>query len=271
MKSKRKPKIGLALSGGGARGYAHIGVIKVLEKNNIPIDFIAGSSIGALIGALYSFFNNSKKLEETTLSYSWKEFFSLIDPSFKGGLIGGEKLEKFISKTIKNSTFKELKIPFVAIASDFKTGKPVELSKGKVALAVRASMSFPILFKPVSYRKKMLWDGGLSIPVPVSTLKKMGADIIIAVNLYNKSSFIYKKPFIKRAYSIILNSIETLQYHLAKECLKEADIVIEPSIENLGLIGLDKFLKARGKKIILNGERKTKKVLFKIKKKIENF
>ncbi len=260
--------MGLALSGGGARGYAHIGVIKVLEKNNIPINFIAGSSIGALIGALYSFFNNSKKLEETTLSYSWKEFFSLIDPSFKGGLIGGEKLEKFIAKTIKNSTFKKLKIPFVAIATDFKSGQPVELSKGNVALSVRASMSFPILFKPVFYRRKLLWDGGLSVPVPVDAVIKMGADIVIAVNLYNKSSTIYKKPLIKRAYSIILNSIETLQYHLAKEYLKPANIVIQPNIENLGLIGLDKFLKARGKKIILKGEKAAKLALPKIKKQL---
>ncbi len=269
MKNKKLPKIGLALGGGGAKGYAHIGAIKLLEENNIPVDFIAGSSIGALVGALYSFFKKSEKLESLALSNNWHQFFSLIDPSFKGGLIKGERIEEFISKTIKNSTFEQLKIPLTVIATDFKTARMVELAKGNVASAVRASICFPLLFKPVLRQKKLLWDGGLSSPVPVKTVRKMGADIVIAVNLYNKIAFSEEKSPIKKTYSIILNSIESVQYHLAKECLNSADIVIEPITENLGLLGLDKFLKGKGKKIVAEGKNSAKLALPQIKKLIE--
>ncbi len=269
MKNKKLPKIGLALGGGGAKGYAHIGVIKLLEENNIPIDFIAGSSIGALVGALYSFFKKNEKIENLTVSNSWHQFFSFIDPSFKGGLIKGEKIKEFVSKSIKGSTFKQLKIPLTIIATDFETAKMVELVKGDVASAVRASISFPLLFKPILHQKRLLWDGGLSSPVPAKTVRKMGADIVIAVNLYNKVSFSEKKSSIKKTYSILLNSIESVQYHLAKECLRSADVVIEPITKSVGLLGLKKFLKGRGKKLISEGKSSAKFALPRIKKLIE--
>lgn len=269
MLNKKVPKIGLALGSGGAKGYAHVGVIKVLEKNKIPIDFIAGSSIGAMIGCLYSFFRNSYELEKIIFSTSWRQIISLIDPSFKGGLIEGKKIKEFIDNVIKRATFSQLKMPFKAVATDFKTAQLVELSKGNVASAVRASISLPLIFKPVLWQNKLLWDGGLSSPVPTDTVRKMGANIVIAVNLDNKSCFNNKRLSKTNPYSMALKSVQFLQYHLAKECLKTADVVIEPSVGSLSLINWQNFLKGRGENVILEGEKSTKVILPRIKRLIK--
>lgn len=271
MLNKKDLKIGLALGGGGAKGYAHIGVIKVLEKNKIPIDFIAGSSIGALVGCFYSFLENSCKLEKIMLSTSWHQIVSLIDPSFQNGLIKGEKIEEFINNTVKGTTFSQLKIPFKTIATDFKTGQAVELSKGNVGRAIRASMSLPLILKPILLQNKLLCDGGLSNPVPVDVVKKMGADIVIAVNLDNESYFDNKKSSKTSLYLTALRSIQFLQYNLSKECLKLADITIEPLVGNVGLIDWRKFLKNRGKNIISEGERSAEIVLPEVKKLLGTF
>ena len=265
MLNKKNPKIGLALGGGGSKGYAHVGVIKVLEKNKIPIDFIAGSSIGALIGCFYSFFKDSRKLEEIVLSTSWHQMFSLIDPSFHGGLIKGKKIEEFINNAVEKTTLGQLKIPFRAVATNFNTGKAVELSTGDIGLAVRASISLPLIFKPILLQNRLLCDGGLSNPVPTDVVKKMGADIIIAVNLNNKSCFDNKKFSGTNLYSVASRSIQFLQYNLSKEHLKLADIAIEPLVGNVGSIDWQKFLKKQGKNIILEGEKSCKIVLPKIK------
>lgn len=269
-KNKRIPKIGLALGSGSTRGYAHIGVIKVLEKNKIPIDFIAGSSVGAMIGSVYAFCKDSHKLEKIILSPSWRQVISFIDPSLKGGLIDGKKIKKFIDNSIKKSTFDKLKIPFRVVTTDFKTAEPIEISKGNVASAVQASISVPLFFKPVLLQEMMLWDGGLSESVPVETVRKMGADIVIAVNLDNKSRFSDERNIGNNPYLIALKTLKYFQYHLAKNCVKSADIVINPLIKDPSLLGWRKVLKGEGKTGILEGEKATKLVLPTIKKIIEN-
>jgi len=266
MDGRRNLKVGLALSGGGGRGYAHIGVIKVLEKNNIPIDFIAGSSAGALFGALYSFLKDSQELEKISLDNDFRKFLNfMVDPSFKGGLIKGDKIRKYISEIINDANFDDLKIPFKALATDFDTAEAVVLSEGDVSLAVQASASFPFIFKPVLWGDKILWDGGMSNPLPVDIVREMGADIVIGVNLYNQTMFENKNKSKENAYWVFVKSLGALQYSLAKECLKSADIVINPSVENFGLIGLDSFLKGRGRDFILEGERAAEFVLPAIK------
>ena len=270
IKDKRIPKIGLALGSGSTRGYAHIGVIKVLEKNKIPIDFIAGSSVGAMIGCVYAFYKDSDKLEKIILSPSWRQIISFIDPSLRGGLIDGNKIRKFINDNIKKSTFNKLKIPFKVVATDFQTAEPIEISKGNVASAVQASISVPLFFKPVLLDNMMLWDGGLSESVPVETVRKMGADIVIAVNLDNKSRFSDGKNIGNNPYLIALRTIKYFQYHLAKNCVKSADIVINPLIKDPSLLGWRKVLKGEGETGILEGEKATKLLLPTIKKIIEN-
>lgn len=272
MPDKIYPKIGLALSGGGSRGYAHIGVIKILEQNNISVDFIAGSSAGALIGAMYSFFRDSKKLEQITLSNDLSKLLTLAwDFSFEKGIIRGEKIKKLLSSLLEESRIESLKIPFKAIASDFDTAKEVIISEGDAAFAVQASAAFPLVFKPVKIGEKNLWDGAISNPVPVDVAKKMGADIVIAVNLYNKTAFDIDKKSKQGAYEIAARSVESVQYNLAQERAKYADIIIEPNVAGLGFLGLDKLLKGRGESIILEGEKAAIKALPDIKEKIKIF
>jgi NTE family protein len=269
MRKKAKVKIGLALGSGGAKGLAHIGVIKALVQNDIPIDFIAGSSVGALIGGLYAVFEDSQKLEEIVLSTSWRQLFSMIDPSLKGGLIKGKKIKFFLEKIIGKVTFDDLEIPFKAVATDFKTGETVEISRGEVSLAIQASGTLPFVFEPVSWEGKLLSDGGISNPVPVNTVRNMGADIVVAVNLENKSHFMI--PFNqKNPYSIIQRAVRLLVYHLAQDCIKSADIVIEPNTGDLGLVSWTKFFDRRGENIISIGEEATQTILPKVKNLIQS-
>jgi len=261
MNNRKGPKIGLVLGSGGPKGLAHIGVIKVLEKNNIPIDFIAGSSIGAMIGGFYAATKNIKEIEEIALNANWRQILSLIDPSFRQGLVGGKKIKEFIENYINKISFKKLKIPLSVIATDLKNGNPVIIKKGEVALAIRASISFPLIFRPVKYGHKLLADGGLSLPVPVDVIRNMGAELIIAVNL-DAGPLTNKRNKIKFGfYRIADNSINILRHHLASCNIKNADLIINPK---LGEVYWNKFLD--GKDIILAGEKAMKKNMPELKK-----
>ncbi len=179
-----RPKIGLALGGGGPRGLAHIGVIKVLEKNNIPIDFIAGTSAGAMVGGMYAYSKNIASLERHFLHKSWFQMLSYFaDPSLRGGFIQGNRMEEFLQEYLQSAMFEKTKIPFRSTAVDLQTGKLNELHQGLLSTAIRASCAIPMLFKPVEINNHLYIDGGLLSSVPVQTVRKMGADIVIAVQL----------------------------------------------------------------------------------------
>ncbi len=259
----KRPKIGLALGSGGAKGLAHIGVIKILEKNGIPIDFVAGSSIGAMIGGFFAENGNIKKVEKIARGANWRLAFSLLDPAIIQGLLGGDKVKNFIEENIDKVPFKKLKIPLAVVATDLKNGKTVVMRDGEVASAIRASISFPLVFKPVKRKGKLLADGGLSSPVPVDVVRGMGADIVIAVNL-DANYFAngnHRKDSDFGFYKIANRSINLLRHHLAEQNIKSADIVVDP---RLGRTSWSKFVD--GKEIIAVGERATKKVLPQIKK-----
>jgi len=267
MTKSRRLKIGLALGSGGAKGLAHIGVIKVLEKNNIPIDFIAGSSIGALIGGFYSATKDIKQVEEIVLSTNWRQLLSLIDPSLRRGLIKGEKIKKFIEAHIGKVKFQDLKIPLSVIATDLRTGEIIPINQGEVASAIRASISFPLIFKPVEREGRLLTDGGLSLSIPVEVVNKMGAGLVIAVNLdadyfTNKGNNKTDLGF----YEIAINSINLLCHHLARWNVKNADIIVEPklNVKKVGIVYWNKFLD--GRDIILAGELAMKKKLPQLQK-----
>jgi len=267
MTKSRQLRIGLALGSGGAKGLAHIGVIKVLEKNNIPIDFIAGSSIGALIGGFYSATKDIKQVEEIVLSTNWRQLLSLIDPSLRRGLIKGEKIKKFIEAHIGKVKFQDLKIPLSVIATDLRTGEIIPINQGEVASAIRASISFPLIFKPVEREGRLLTDGGLSLSIPVEVVNKMGAGLVIAVNLdadyfTNKGNNKTDLGF----YEIAINSINLLCHHLARWNVKNADIIVEPklNVKKVGIVYWNKFLD--GRDIILAGELAMKKKLPQLQK-----
>ncbi len=262
MNEKKRLKIGLALGGGGARGFSHIGVIKVLEKNNIPVDFISGTSMGAVIGSFYAASKDIKKVEKTAKVTDWKKIASLIDPTLKEGIIEGKKIYNFIKRELGDVSFSSLSVPFSAVSTDLKTGKPVVFKKGKdVASAVRASISLPLIFKPVKIKEKFLADGGLSMPVPVEAVKEMGADIIVAVNLdTNNFPNHYKKTSKLGFYKIANNSINILRYNLAFYNSKDADIIVLPKLDGFSI---GDFHKAD--KIIKSGEDAMKKNIKKLK------
>ena len=182
---KKGLKFGLALGGGSARGLAHVGVILALEAYNIPIDIIAGTSIGSVVGSLYAAGASIDQLEEAALSMKKSTTLFLIDLTLPhSGLISGKRIEEMLNNlALEDRTFDDLKIPFAAVATDVESGAEVILNQGKVIDAVRASIAIPGIFTPVKYQNYYLVDGGVVDPVPVDVVQKMGADIIIAVSL----------------------------------------------------------------------------------------
>jgi NTE family protein len=260
MDYKNRPKIGLALGSGGAKGLAHIGVLKILEHYNIPIDFIAGSSVGALMGAHYAVFKDTRKLEDFFISFTMKQGFQLFDPTFQGGLLKGKKLETYISEFLEGAHFHSVQIPFAAVATDFITAQTVVFTEGNLSKAVRASTSIPAIFQPLQYKERLLADGGLSNSVPVDVVRSMGADIVIAVNLDN----VYVQKGVTPALTRTpMQSINVLRHNIALQSTKTADIIISPrDIYNIGLIGWNYFFDAKKTKdVIHEGEKATEALI----------
>lgn len=272
MGQNKFPKIGLALGSGGARGLAHIGVIKTLEKNDIPIDYIAGSSIGALFGSFYAAYADSKKLEDIILGFNRRKGFELFDFTVKGGLFKGVKAERFIGEVLDGAKFDNLKIPFAAVATDINTAESLILHKGNLVKAVRASASVPTFYQPLFYKDRLLADGGLSNPVPVDVVTTMGADIVIAVNLdtFYLEKLLKDMPAISK---MPVHSINILRHNLAKHAVKTADVIISPKdIFHAGLFGWSYFFdNAKAKQIIKEGEHATEEALPQIHHAIKEF
>ncbi|MBN2395864.1 MAG: patatin-like phospholipase family protein [Candidatus Atribacteria bacterium] len=182
-------KIGLALGSGSAKGMAHIGVIQTLNQYQIPIHLISGTSIGAVIGSVYATGITADKVDHIISSLKRIKVLSFLDPTLpSSGLFSGSRFVKYLEDiALKDMDFSDLKIPFAAVATDIKTGAKVILNHGNVAMAVRASCSLPGIFAPVPYQEYFLVDGGLVDPVPVDIVRKMGADLVIAVNLTSEN------------------------------------------------------------------------------------
>ncbi len=179
---RRKARIGLALGSGSARGWAHIGAIRALEGRGVKPDVICGTSIGALVGAAYAS-GELDRLEEWATSLAWTTVVRLMDLTWKGGLIRGTRLFTLFRTTFQERDISELPVPFGAVATELDTGREAWLREGKVLDAVRASAAMPGLFTPVLRNGRLLVDGGLVNPVPVSMCRALGADLVIAVDL----------------------------------------------------------------------------------------
>lgn len=183
---REMPKIGLALGGGGARGLAHIGVLKALEEASIPIDMIAGASMGAMVGSCYAVERKAAILEETVLGIDWRKMGRLIDPnvlSLGKGFIHGEKIKAFCRSIIGDIEFEDLVIPLAVVAADAETLEELIINQGPVVEGVRASISLPVILTPVKWGNRFLIDGGIVNPVPVDVVRNMGAEVVIAVNV----------------------------------------------------------------------------------------
>ena len=177
-----RSKIGLALGSGAARGLAHIGVLKVFETESLPVDAIAGTSIGAFIGALYAAGVSIAQIEEVARDVDWRHLARLIDPVLPtSGLLDGRKMEKFMAELLPVRTFEELRIPLAVITTDVETGEELVIRKGDLQKALRAAIAFPGIFTPVSFAGRFLVDGGLCNPVPVDAARALGVDKVIGV------------------------------------------------------------------------------------------
>lgn len=222
---KPRPKIGLALGGGFARGLSHIGVIKVMEEEGIPIDFIAGTSIGACIGAAYCSGVSAKELEEITALLKFSHFarFSLS----RVGLWNNDRLGTLLHKILKVKTFEELQIPLAITATDFVTGEPVVFNEGSLIEPVRASCAYPAIFLPVKVNGRLMVDGLLAHPVPSTPLKQMGADKVAAV--YFNSHWV-QEGGPKHFLDVIGQCFSIAQANMSTFWQANTDVVIEPDV-----------------------------------------
>ncbi len=218
-------KRGIAFGGGATRGFAHIGVIKVFEENNLYFDYVSGNSAGSIVGALYADGMGWEDMYEFAKTINVGDIISL---KFKSpGLFNSEKIEKLVEKKLGEKTFKDLRLPFRCVAVDLYSGSLVELHKGKVARAIRASCSIPGIFTPTEWDNKLLVDGGLMDSVPGDVVRKMGARFVVGVNL-NADREIIRTP--KSSAETIFSSLKIIMNHNTERGLAKADVIIEPDL-----------------------------------------
>lgn len=290
----RRKRIGLALGGGGARGLAHIGVLRAFEEESIPIDVIAGTSIGALVGGVFASGISSSEMIELVDSFlesptfqdsalkSIKEaqeskrlsltqkiqaFFKnriiLAQAMFRPGILHAEDFQAMINYFLPDIDVEELKIPFVAMATDLISGYPYAISHGSLRKAVMASCAVPGAVPPVEDDGKLLSDGGIVTFVPTSMVRKMGAEFVVAVTV---GSEIETNEKMKTAMDIYVRATNIMGFHLEQGDLKDADAVIRPEVGNLHWTD---FLLARD--LIREGERATRERMVDVKKALPFF
>ena len=287
------PKIGLALGEGGRRFYIHIGVLKALKNEGIKLDYIAGTSIGSLIGGLYALWEDIDKIEKYTLSLNFDKYYmspredirlqninenpfiifysdiskGKIDAKLLKGLMDGKILRDEIDRLTNRASFEyDLKIPFKVVTTDLITGEKVVFSKGRISNAIAASMSVPGLSIPFKFEDKMLVDGGLIEPVPVDVVREMGADIVIGVNLRDIQEDTL--PVINNVVSILHRSVFIMLEELNDISANKADIVIKPHYRGTLSTDMEKEIKIQ---LIKLGEEETKKIIPLLKKLINSY
>jgi NTE family protein len=237
-------KLALVLGAGSSKGFAHIGVLKILESNKIPIHMVVGTSVGSAVGSLYAYGYNAFELQKMSFSIEKGDVIDLTIPD--NGFIKGEKLEEFINKTLKYTPIEKLKIPFYAVATDILTGQEIVFGKGNTGTAVRASCSIPGIFRPVKIADRMYVDGGVVSPVAVDAARKFGADIVIAVDI----STSVERTIPENTIETILQSLNIMYSKLASIQLSQADVVIRPKVGHIGSSDFSKRHEA-----ILEGEK----------------
>jgi NTE family protein len=255
----RVPTIGVALGGGFARGMAHIGVLKVLEQEGIPVRIIAGTSVGALIGACYCSGLSIEELEKVAHSVRFTTFARWTVSRY--GFASNDRMMQFLNRTLKVKTFEELQIPLGITATDFNSGEGVVFHSGSMVDPIRASCAYPGMFLPVNIRGRWLVDGMLSHPVPTSPLHEMGADRIIAVHLRGQWT---KDGAPRHLFDVIGQSFAIAQDQMSHLWRGAADVIVEPNVAGFAY---DDFKRAG--ELITAGEIATKKVLPEIRKWLE--
>ncbi|GAA4800616.1 patatin-like phospholipase family protein [Lysobacter hankyongensis] len=239
-----KIRIGLALGGGAAKGFAHIGVIKMLEANGFKPEVVSGTSAGSVVGALYASGMDVFQLQEHAVSLDEARIRDVA--LFNGGLVRGQKLQDYVNEMVGNRPFEKMKKPFAAVSTRLETGERTVFNRGNVGQAVRASCSIPGVFEPVKIGDGYYIDGGVVSPVPVDAARQLGADFVIAVDISTKTTG--KTP--ESMLGVVNQSITIMGQKLGEQELARADIVIRPRVNDVGPADFE-----RRNAVILEGEK----------------
>ncbi|MBA8682969.1 patatin-like phospholipase family protein [Stenotrophomonas tumulicola] len=258
VQAAKPVKIGVALGGGAAKGFAHIGVIKMLEANGFEPVVVSGTSAGSVVGALYASGMDAFEMQAKAVALDQA---SIRDVRlFSGGLVQGQKLQDYVNQQVGNKPAEKLQKPFAAVATQLETGERAVFVRGNVGQAVRASSSIPGVFEPVKIGKHNYVDGGVVSPVPVDAARQLGAEFVIAVDISNKASGTMPTGML----GIVNQSIAIMGQRLGEQELARADIVIRPRVLDIGASDFSQ----RGK-AILEGEKAAMAAMPQIRAKIE--
>jgi NTE family protein len=233
---RKRKKLGLALGGGGARGMAHIGVLKALEEEDLSPDFVAGTSAGSLIGALHCCGYTWRQLHELARSTDWNDLVAITVP--KMGLINTGKLERLIDRLAGGRSIEDLPVPFRAVATDITRGQEVVLEQGLVSRAVQASSAIPGIFEPVRWEGLLLVDGGLLDNVPVHVARAMGAEVVVAVDLAADRS---KTRDPENILDVMLYSLSILIRGQSQRGTSAADVPVAPDLAGFSFRDLSRL------------------------------
>ena len=247
---KNNHRVALVLGGGSARGLAHLGVLKVLKREKIPVDFVVGTSVGSLIGAIYALDLPLKQSIAVAEKLTWKDLNDFV--LSKMGLLQGRDLEKLIGETINWKRFEDLKIPLAIVTTDVEKGEEVVFTSGNLVKMIRASCSVPGAFVPVKFEGRLLIDGGIKNTVPVSVARKMGASFIIASDV----GFCVRKGSVNNIFQVIFQAVQIMGQELNNYQAMSADIAIRPHLGDM-----DQLAFHRGKEAIEQGEKAAEEAL----------
>ncbi|MCE5312647.1 MAG: patatin-like phospholipase family protein [Nitrospiraceae bacterium] len=220
-------RIALVLGAGASKGFAHVGVLKVLESNNVPVHMIVGTSAGSFVGSLYAYGFNAFQLQKISLAIDRGEIADWTVPD--NGFIKGEKLEDYINRMVAKTPLENMRIPFYAVATDVLNGSEVVFGKGNAGQAVRASCSIPGVFKPVKINDRYYVDGGVVSPVAVDAARRLGADIVIAVDISSKPEV----KSVESTMDTIMQSVSIMYSRISLYQVAKADIVIRPRVGHI--------------------------------------
>jgi NTE family protein len=240
----KQARVAVVLGAGASKGFAHIGVLKVLEENKIPVHMVVGTSAGSFVGSLYAYGFNAFELQKLSFALEKDNIIDLTIPD--NGFIKGEKLEGYVNYILRNTPIEKLKIPFYAVATDIRSGKEVVFGSGNTGTAVRASCSIPGIFVPPVISGRMYVDGGVVSPVAVDAARRLGADVVIAVDI--SSDIDSSTP--QSTIETILQSISIMYSKISAIQLAKADVIIKPRV---GYIGSADF--SRRHEAVLEGEK----------------
>mgnify|MGYP000490778799 CR=1 FL=1 len=250
MSTLKDKKVGLALGGGAVLGAVHVGVLKALEEKGVKIEAICGTSVGAIVAALYAFGKTPQEIEKIVVEFEWKKLSSLTLSKY--GILSNEKIGDIIKQIIGDKKFKDANIPLGMVATDITTGEKIILEKGSVADAVVASTCIPGIFIPVEIGGRFLVDGGIVENIPLSCLKNRDVDFLIGVDLLPERS--YKKP--ENVIEVLYNSFNFLVKMNKKVQTKDANLIIKPDLSEYNAVDMSQI-----KELIDLGYKETKKIL----------